>query len=206
VNAVPLTPSAFAPFGDVFTSPLPSSTTTPPSSPPHGSIAANQGTALKFADIAPITSIYHTSPSGTPARPSMSLFSCFPRALRASTGQQIFDVQVLERHPYTTQTFIPLASTAVNTAKSIIIVAPTLPAPPPPPPSPPALTPYFPQLQSKKAGLPDLRNLKAFVAEPGMSVTYAVGIWHAPMVVVGGRVDFVVVQHLSGKGDEDCQE
>lgn len=44
------------------------------------------------------------------------------------------------------------------------------------------------------------------MAEPGTGITYGVGIWHAPMVAVGGRQDFVVVQHVSGKGDEDCQE
>ena len=104
---------------------------------------------------------------------------------------------------------MPLASSSSESttiAKSIIIVAPTLPSPPPPPPSPPTLTPYFPQLQSKQRGLPDLQNLKAFVAEPGVGVTYGVGTWHAPMVVVGGRVDFVVVQHVSGRAAEDCQE
>lgn len=209
IHVSPLTPSSFAPFGTVLISPLSSTTTTPPTSPPRGSVSANQGTALKFPDIAPVTSTYHTSPSGAPAKPSMSLFSCFPRALRTSNGQQVFNVEVLERHPFTTQTFIPLApsSSVVDTAtKAIIIVAPTLPSPPPPPPSPPALTPYFPQLQSKQGGLPDLQNVKAFVAEPGMGVTYGVATWHAPMVVVGGRVDFVVVQHVSGKGEEDCQE
>lgn len=44
------------------------------------------------------------------------------------------------------------------------------------------------------------------MAEPGTGVTYGVGTWHAPMVAVGGRLDFVVVQHVSGRGDEDCQE
>ncbi|CAD6580755.1 MAG: hypothetical protein ASARMPRED_000314 [Alectoria sarmentosa] len=130
--------------------------------------------------------------------------------LRTSNGQQIFDVQVLERHPFTTQTFIPLASPSTTTISSagqaIIIVAPTLPNPPRPPPSPPTLTPYFPQLQSKQNGPPDLQRLKAFLAEPGMGVTYGVGTWHAPMVVVGQRVDYVVVQHISGRGEEDCQE
>lgn len=55
--------------------------------------------------------------------------------------------------------------------------------------------------------MPDLQGLKAFVAEPGVGVTYGIGTWHAPMVIVGGgRVDFVVVQHVSGRGGEDCQE
>ena len=44
------------------------------------------------------------------------------------------------------------------------------------------------------------------MAEPGTGVTYGVGTWHAPMVAVGGRLDFVVVQHVNGRGDEDCQE
>lgn len=39
-----------------------------------------------------------------------------------------------------------------------------------------------------------------------MGVTYGVATWHAPMVVVGGRADFVVLQHGSGRGEEDCQE
>ena len=45
------------------------------------------------------------------------------------------------------------------------------------------------------------------MADPGVGVTYGVGTWHAPMVVVGpGRVDFVVSQWMSGKAEEDCQE
>jgi len=45
------------------------------------------------------------------------------------------------------------------------------------------------------------------VARPGVGVTYGVGTWHAPMVVVGrGRVDWVVSQWVSGREGEDCQE
>ena len=40
-----------------------------------------------------------------------------------------------------------------------------------------------------------------------MGVTYGVGVWHAPMIVVGdARIDFVVSQWMSGKESEDCQE
>lgn len=54
---------------------------------------------------------------------------------------------------------------------------------------------------------PDLKNIKAFIAKGGQAVTYGVGTWHAPMVVLGPRrVDFVVVQHVNGVDDEDCQE
>ena len=106
------------------------------------------------------------------------------------------------RHPYTTQTFVPLSASS-NDTKSLIIVAPTLESAPPPNTS--SGTPYF--LQAKQGGPPDLDNLKAFVAEPGMGITYGVRTWHAPMVVIGDRrIDFVVTQWVSGRGGEDCQE
>lgn len=54
---------------------------------------------------------------------------------------------------------------------------------------------------------PDLNNMRAFVARGGQAVTYGVGTWHAPMVVLGPRrVDFVVVQFVNGVDDEDVQE
>ena len=52
-----------------------------------------------------------------------------------------------------------------------------------------------------------MENIKAFVANGRQAVTYGAGTWHAPMVVVGKkRVDFVVVQHVNGVGEDDCQE
>lgn len=57
--------------------------------------------------------------------------------------------------------------------------------------------------------MPDIHNMKAFITEPDVSVgvTYGVGTWHSPMVVIGdGRVDFAVSQWTSGRSEEDCQE
>jgi ureidoglycolate lyase len=57
------------------------------------------------------------------------------------------------------------------------------------------------------SGLPDLDNLRAFIAKGSQAVTYGAGTWHAPMVVLGNKpVDFVVVQYANGVGLEDCQE
>ena len=116
-------------------------------------------------------------------------------------------MRLLERHPYTTQTFVPLAShdqSGQKKNKYIVIVAPTLPAVEPGV----GLTPYFSQVSSSSgSGLPDLKSIRAFVAEAGTAVTYGIGVWHAPMVVVGGgRIDFVVTQWMSGREGEDCQE
>jgi ureidoglycolate lyase len=55
--------------------------------------------------------------------------------------------------------------------------------------------------------MPDLRNMRAFIALGDQAVTYGPGTWHAPMVVLGREsIDFVVVQYVNGVGLEDCQE
>ncbi|KAH0420486.1 hypothetical protein CcaCcLH18_13998 [Colletotrichum camelliae] len=119
----------------------------------------------------------------------------------------LFRVDILERHPFTTQTFVPLAASAgVPHAAYLVIVAPTLPstAEEEEDSSLPA-----PKTGGKGPGLPDLANLKAFVATPGQAVTYGAGTWHAPMVALGPpgtAIDFVVTQFASGVGVEDCQE
>ncbi|PKS05758.1 hypothetical protein jhhlp_007587 [Lomentospora prolificans] len=114
-----------------------------------------------------------------------------------------FSVTILERHPYTSQTFIPLSSPRKK-ASYLVIVAPTLPNMPDYPAMP---TPRGKGLPGP--GLPDLKRLKAFIASGDQAVTYGAGTWHAPMVVLGkpeDKVDFVVVQFANGVGSEDCQE
>ena len=118
------------------------------------------------------------------------MFSCFPRK---DTLNGIFKIRILERHPYTTQTFLPLGLSANDTStKYLVIVAPSKRA---------AATDTCPE------NPPDLSKLEAFIATGGQAVTYAAGTWHAPMAVLGAkRVDFVVTQFVSGIPDEDCQE
>ncbi|KAI9373195.1 ureidoglycolate hydrolase [Aspergillus egyptiacus] len=219
----PLTRESFAPFGTAIIPPLPRTATTPPtplsSHPKHALIpapvAANQLSALKYSPISPLTNNYAKCPSGIPAEARMSMFSCFPRQLRTTTSsstegrakakvpRQVFDVTILERHPYTTQTFTPLGlSDSASNAETyyLVIVAPSLTG----------------QVEKAVAESgesvevrdpPDLSRLKVFRARGGQAVTYGVGTWHAPMVVVGEqRVDFVVAQFANGVGEEDCQE
>lgn len=60
--------------------------------------------------------------------------------------------------------------------------------------------------QQRVTNPPDLTRLHAFIGRGDQAVTYGVGTWHAPMVVVGRRrVDFVVVQFVNGTAD-DCEE
>lgn len=62
-------------------------------------------------------------------------------------------------------------------------------------------------VKPKGRGLPDLSNIQAFMCRGDQAVTYGVGTWHAPMVVLGdGPIEFVVVMHENGVPVEDCEE
>lgn len=142
----------------------------------------------------------------------MTMFCCFPRQLRTEVFRQkpnkeVFDVRILERHPFTNQTFIPIdlsSRSKVGNGEEepvfLVIVAPTLKG-------------EVATARNEEGEVitirdpPDLKNVKAFIAHGGQAVTYGVGTWHAPMVVLGRRrIDYVVVQHVNGVDDEDCQE
>lgn len=172
-------------------------------------ISANQGSALKYMDITHVTNFYPRAPSKIAAKPAMNMFVCSPRKLRpshTSSEEKMFEVKILERHPYTPQTFVPLGLAASSSTRYLVIVAPTLP-------SANGATSSKAQVQAETEewprgpGLPDLSRIQAFLADGSQAVTYGPGTWHAPMVVVGAKaVDFVVVQWANRVADEDCQE
>ncbi|PSN62646.1 ureidoglycolate hydrolase-like protein [Corynespora cassiicola Philippines] len=263
-----LTQSSFQQFGTVIENPAHSPLPRSQRGPPPTAVSANQGTALKILDVTHMSNLYHLAPSKKPAKAVMNMFVCAPRDLRphepsesmpsswgdidlddedyenGNLDRELFDVHILERHPFTTQTFIPMGlSQADRHTQYIVIVAPTLPAaasrrhtgrPPPYPtpkvkkqssikdifararpspftneaaPPPSQIERLHPSARPKGPGLPDLKNLRAFVATGNQAVTYGAGTWHAPMAVIGDRpIDFVVVQFANNVGIEDCQE
>lgn len=222
-----LDPASFAPFGEVVQNP-----STHNGQPALKTVEANQGTATKWLDVTKMEDFYATC-KRRKANAAMNMFVCRPRQLKAG---RVFHVGILERHPYTPQTFIPtgLDKRDQQTAY-LVIVAPTLP---------------FEawqeldirmletkrgqsdhQLQrellgamsedrtrrahakgagssiERPGGPPDLANIKAFIARGDQAVTYGPGTWHAPMVVLGEReVEFVVAQYMNGVADDDVQE
>ena len=266
-----LTPTAFAQFGTVIENPTTSPSaklSIPQRIPEPDSVSANQGFATKYLDVTHMSNLYSLAPSKKPAKAVMNMFVCKPRNLRphepsesmpSSWGdleldddedgkgdyeRQLLDIGILERHPFTTQTFIPMGLSPTDRhTQYLVIVAPTLPASasrrntdrPPPYPTPKVErrrslkdifararpSPYSneaapppslfsrlpPSARPKGPGLPDLKNLRAFVATGTQAVTYGAGTWHAPMIVIGDRpIDFVVVQFANEVGIEDCQE
>ncbi|KAI5361144.1 Putative ureidoglycolate lyase, rmlC-like cupin domain superfamily [Septoria linicola] len=246
ISPAPLTPEAFSPFGEVIQNPA-----------THDELdgngqwrlqhqIANQGSATKWLDVTHMNNHYDRASSRKAAKVVMNMFVCKPRELSAGKehGKKVFRVGILERHPYTPQTFVPMGVGKEDKGTSyLVIVAPTLPAksktgqlnekpyPAEKPqrkrslkerllgarPSPysndhiPTTTTPSSQLPApqrpKGTGMPDLQNLRAFIAKGDQAVTYGPGTWHAPMVVLGEKdIDFVVVQYANGVGNEDCQE
>ncbi|KAI9825416.1 MAG: Ureidoglycolate lyase [Thelocarpon impressellum] len=202
VAAEPLTPGAFGAFGTVIANPSASGAADDGPAPPGAAVPANQGTALKYPDVTAMLDAYGRARSGRPARAVTSLFVCSPRALLPPGASDsgvagLLPIKILERHPYTTQTFVPLGLSPSDAETCyLVVVAPTLPS-----------TAQAVGVPAED-GLPDLENTKAFVARGHQAVTYAAGTWHAPMIVLGSEreVAFVVVQYANGEPGEDCQE
>ncbi|KAI9670207.1 MAG: Ureidoglycolate lyase [Alyxoria varia] len=224
VKAEPLSQPAFQEFGEVIENAHPAISPDGNGALPPNVVRANQGTAMKHLDVTEMRNFYATCPSRTPAELKTNMFSCHPRKLRDGknpnnlvkrpmsaeqasgsadgTKQKFqFEISILERHPFTPQTFIPLglAKDDPDTCY-LVICSPTV-----------VLEGESTVDQNgsspKGPGPPDLARLKAFIAKGSQSVTYAAGTWHAPMVVLGlKRVDFIVVQYCNGVANEDCQE
>lgn len=183
VVATPLTPEAFAPYGGVI-------------SADHQiknaeSSSANYGTATKIHKVAPIENHFEKCKSGKEATARWNIFRCSaPKHLIEPKSKNVkkYTAKVLERHPYSTQTFLPMGQAKEKESYVVIV----------------AKTDY-----STEEKLPDPATVKAFVCKGNQSVTYGAGTWHAPMVVIDETIpyiDFAVFIHENGVAEEDCQE
>jgi ureidoglycolate lyase len=152
IHVEPLSPEAFAPFGDVVSAYLRAGT------------SANQGTALRFDHAAALES---TRPG---ARPNLAVFRSTPKALP-------FAVRLLERHPCSTQAFLPLVCSSF-----LVCVAPDL-----------------------SDGNPDPSRIRAFLCGPGQGINYRRGVWHHPIVALEEEAEFAMLAWEDG-GPEDCVE
>ncbi|KAJ7287837.1 galactose-binding domain-like protein [Mycena rebaudengoi] len=117
VPVLPLTPEAFAPFGQVIQAygdhnAAPKGTKITP---------ANQGSASKFHKLALLTSSY---PPTAGATAGLSVYRCNPLEGIAADG--MVELKVMERHPFTNQAFAYLVVVAKNAADSDRPDIPTL--------------------------------------------------------------------------------
>ena len=98
IRAQPLTPDAFALYGDVVSAGLKSGS------------SANQGTAVRFDWSARLES------DRGGAKPNLAVFRSVPQKLP-------FTVKLLEHHPHSSQAFLPMVC-----ARFLVCVAPTAPS------------------------------------------------------------------------------
>lgn len=210
IVAEPLTPESFKDFGFVI-------------SPNHllhekkvETAAANQGTAVKFIHISESKSTYTECESQkVPDFTKWNLFRCTPpnhlirdatteeidliaksdklSSPKGETYKQIYLSKVLEQHPFSTQTFLPLGQNAASVSYMVICA------------------------KTSPFGLPDLNTVRAFIAKGNQAVTYGIGTWHAPMIalskiqkedgtIVSNPIDFAVLINENGNEEEDCRE
>ena len=123
IPATNLNPADFASFGQVIQNPA-----THDGQPDLRHALANQGSATKWLDVTGMLNHYPLARSKKAAKVSMNMFVCKPRALKQRQGKEVFPVEILERHPFTPQTFVPLGLSAEDRMTYyLVIVAPTLP-------------------------------------------------------------------------------
>lgn len=104
------------------------------------------------------------------ARASLSL------SLKAETADRPLRSDYLERHEFSSQTFVPL-----DVGRWLIVVAP-----------------------HATGGGPDLSGMKAFLATGRQGVTYRPDTWHHGLTVLDRPGRFAVFMWLDGgKGDEE---
>jgi ureidoglycolate lyase len=86
-----------------------------------------------------------------------------------------YTIQVLERHVYSAQFFVPL-----DVAQYVVVVAP-----------------------SASDGSPDLAAARGFLAPPNVGVVYAPGTWHAGATVLERPGSFAVLMWRNDSGDDE---
>ena len=146
IQIQPLTQESFSAFGDVI------------EKENHDFFAINQGLTQRYhaLSVAQIT--------GDHVAVGMSIFH------NLCATEIPFKIDILERHPYGSQSFIPLQQ-----QKFIIIVA--LP---------------LNHLQ------PDEQQIFAFLSNGKQGVTYHQGVWHHPLITLEAESDFLVVDRIGG--------
>ncbi|KAI3618696.1 allantoicase [Moniliophthora roreri] len=144
---------------------------------------ANGGTASKFHKLSLLSSSYDSDAGATTG---LSVYRCQP--LDGVSADRTCKLQVLERHAFTNQAFIPMGSGPGEGLQEpgqryLVVVA-----------------------KNGEDGRPDLKTLRAFVASTAQGIVYNTGIWHQPMTVLEKPLDFTCVETQIGDGSKaDCE-
>lgn len=120
----------------------------------------NRGTSQLFADLARV------DVDADRGRPRISLF-------RAAPATMPLAITMLERHPLSSQMFMPLGP-----ARFLIVVAPA-------------------------ADQPEPGGIRAFLTDGSQGVNYRRGTWHHPLIALDTETDFLVIDRKGPGSDCD---
>ncbi|RHZ78657.1 hypothetical protein Glove_158g39 [Diversispora epigaea] len=190
IIAQPLTYESYAPYGHIIQSfGEPHAITNSMTTVAHNIrvTPANQGTARKYNNIAPVINIRQNDIISkkknnedaqfiSKAVPNLSLYRCLP------VKTLPFKVKLLERHLYSSQAFIPMCG-GTKVQSYLIVVC-----------------------LSDHDGKPDLKTLKSFLCSSSQGINYYPGVWHHPMIALDETTNFVCLTHESGVPNQDCEE
>ncbi len=129
--------------------------------PATGGRTINDGTALRFDDVARLVL---NAPGG---RPLASLFRVAPAAMPMLC-------RALERHPRSSQLFVPL-----DGRRFLVVVA-------------------------LGDAAPDPARVRAFLTDGRQGVNYAPGTWHHPAIALDSPTDFFVLGHAADAADYEA--
>ena len=124
-------------------------------------LPVNDGRARRFSDLAGFE-------FDVAARPALSIYRVNPSVLP-------FPVSTLERHPGSTQLFMPVA-----VRRYLVVVS-----------------------DMRSDGTPDPASLAAFVGTSGQGIHYGRGVWHHPIVALDGPAEFLMLMWERGDA-RDC--
>lgn len=147
---VPLTPEAYAPYGEVLCA-------SPRGEPGK---AANYGTARRFDRLVQLD---NTRPHATP---NLSVFRSSPRV------DFPFRIRLLEKHPRSTQVFIPM-----NASRFLVVVA----------------------LGDET---PDPDTMRVFLATSQQGISYRPGVWHHPLFNLDKEADFACLVYEDDSAED----
>ena len=152
VIAEPLTAAAFAPFGQVL------------GAERGAGRDINLGTAVRFDRAARLENMRPA------AEPNLAVF-------RVAAQTLPFTLTLLERHPHSTQAFLPLRA-----ARWLICAVPSYPD-----------------------GTPDPAGLRAFLARDDQGINLRPGVWHHPILALDEDAVLTMLAWEDGSGG-DCEE
>ncbi|WVQ72811.1 allantoicase [Cryptococcus sp. DSM 104548] len=181
LKPLPITPENFAPYGHIIT--------TSPSSFHTDTEHAPDGLTVKHNRLAPVTDSY---PEDAGAVTGIAVFRATPKV--GLERGKVFDLRYMERHPHTSQTFIPMGKAEwkdhsepaiPSGGQFLVIVAPDHPSIP---------------------NTPDPNKVEAFLLPAHQGLSYRAGVWHHPVLVLDETMDLACVETQVATGVVDSDE